>query len=68
MVDNLVIGELNIRLLYFIMMKNKNIALESREHLENSKIFDSKIVTDIIPATKFYEAEENHQDYYKKDH
>ncbi|HCQ5683375.1 TPA: peptide-methionine (S)-S-oxide reductase MsrA [Clostridioides difficile] len=46
--------------------EQKNIALESKEHLENSKIFDSKIVTDIITATKFYEAEENHQDYYKK--
>ena len=31
-----------------------------------SGIFNKPIVTEILPATTFYEAEEKHQDYYKK--
>jgi peptide methionine sulfoxide reductase msrA/msrB len=44
----------------------KKLANESKEALERSGRFDSPIVTRILPATRFYKAEEYHQDYYKK--
>jgi peptide methionine sulfoxide reductase MsrA len=34
--------------------------------MENSGKFNKEIVTEIVPATSFYKAEEYHQDYYKK--
>src|SRR5690625_2229452 len=44
----------------------KLIAEESKIAVENSGIFNEPIVTEILPASIFYEAEEEHQDYYKK--
>ena len=41
-------------------------ALASRMALEKSKPFKEPIVTEIVPATAFYPAEEYHQNYYKK--
>ncbi len=41
-------------------------ALASREALEKDKPFPQPIVTEIVPATTFYPAEEYHQDYYRK--
>ncbi|MFL0247676.1 peptide-methionine (S)-S-oxide reductase MsrA [Candidatus Clostridium stratigraminis] len=38
----------------------------SKKAMEESKRFPGPIVTPILQATKFYEAEEYHQDFYKK--
>lgn len=44
----------------------KEIAVKSRAQLDASGIFKNPIVTQIRPFTKFYEAEEYHQDFSKK--
>jgi peptide methionine sulfoxide reductase msrA/msrB len=46
--------------------EQKRLAEKSKEDLGKSGKFDKPIVTEIIKFTKFYNAEEYHQDYYKK--
>jgi peptide methionine sulfoxide reductase msrA/msrB len=46
--------------------EQKRLAEESKEALAKSGRFDKPIVTEIINFKKFYEAEEVHQDYYKR--
>jgi peptide methionine sulfoxide reductase msrA/msrB len=46
--------------------EQKKVAEKSKEELSKSGSFDKPIVTEIIKFNKFYEAEEYHQDYYKK--
>ncbi|SIQ86891.1 peptide-methionine (S)-S-oxide reductase MsrA [Priestia flexa] len=46
--------------------EQKQLAEASKQQLEESGRFSSPIVTQILPAKPFYEAEEYHQDYYKK--
>jgi len=44
----------------------KKLAEESKKDLEISGKLDKPVVTQVLPASDFYVAEENHQDYYKK--
>ncbi|OGP73807.1 MAG: methionine sulfoxide reductase [Deltaproteobacteria bacterium RBG_16_49_23] len=46
--------------------EQKRLAEKSKEDLNRSGKFNKPIATEIVKFTKFYEAEDYHQDYYKK--
>ena len=46
--------------------EQKRLAEESVERMNKSGRFENPVVTNIIPLTVFYRAEDYHQDYYKK--
>lgn len=45
--------------------QQKEIAEKSKQETEEAGIFQNPIVTEIVPLTNYYEAEDYHQDYYK---
>ncbi|XAR71837.1 Peptide-methionine (S)-S-oxide reductase [Bertholletia excelsa] len=50
--------------IYFYTPEQEKAALESRD--QRQKLLDRKIITEILPAKKFYKAEECHQQYLEK--
>lgn len=52
--------------IFFHDEEQKKLAEKSKEELGKSERFDKPIVTEIIPASAFYKAEDYHQDYHKK--
>lgn len=52
--------------IFYYTENQKEKAEKSKNDLAKSGKFSKPIVTEIRPASKFYEAEEYHQDFYKK--
>ncbi|MHA6251151.1 peptide-methionine (S)-S-oxide reductase MsrA [Oceanobacillus sp. CAU 1775] len=59
-------GESYKTAIFYHNEEQKNIAEKSRKQLDESGKFNKPVVTEIRPAKAFYNAEEPHQDYYKK--
>ena len=52
--------------IFYLDVEEKRLAERSKADLEEKHLFEKAIVTVIVPASRFYRAEEHHQDYYKK--
>jgi peptide methionine sulfoxide reductase msrA/msrB len=52
--------------IFYHDQEQKRLAEKSKEELGRTGKFNKPISTEILKFTKFYEAEEYHQDYYKK--
>ncbi len=52
--------------IYYLNAEQQQLAEASKQALAASGRFNAPIVTEIVAATKFYPAEEYHQDYYKE--
>jgi methionine-S-sulfoxide reductase len=60
------IGQSYRAAIFFGTDEEKKIAEASKEKLARSGKFNKPIVTEILPAMKFYPAEANHQKYYQQ--
>lgn len=60
------IGSQYRSVIFYYDEEQKAAAEKSRQILEKEKVFSKPIVTEIIPAAKFWRAEDYHQKYLKK--
>lgn len=52
--------------IFYLDEEQRQQAEKSKNELAGRKVFAKPLVTPIVPAARFYPAEEYHQDYYKK--
>ncbi|MGF1550127.1 MAG: peptide-methionine (S)-S-oxide reductase MsrA [Sphingomonadaceae bacterium] len=52
--------------IFFADEEQRRLAEAERAEIEESGVLPGPVVTPVLPASKFYEAEEYHQDYYRK--
>lgn len=51
---------------FFVDKEQEKIAREALKALSSSSIFDRPVRVELLPAVDFYEAEEEHRDYHRK--
>jgi peptide-methionine (S)-S-oxide reductase len=61
------VGESYRTAIYYRGDEQRRLALDSKRALERSNALGKPIVTDILPATAFWPAEDYHQEFYRKD-
>ena len=52
--------------IFYHSLKQKKIAEKIKKNIEDSKKYEDPVVTEIVPFTNFYKAENYHQNYYDK--
>lgn len=52
--------------IFYHTQEQKQLAEKSRQEIEASGMYKNPIVTEIVPFTNFYPAEQYHQDFYDK--
>ena len=52
--------------IFYADPEQEKVAKASRDEVQASGVFGGKIVTEIVPAAKFYPAEDYHQEYFSK--
>lgn len=52
--------------IFFHDDRQRNIALETMEEIDEAGIWDAPIVTELAPLDTFYPAEEYHQEYFER--
>ncbi|ALQ52211.1 peptide-methionine (S)-S-oxide reductase MsrA [Nitrosomonas ureae] len=60
------IGEQYRSVIFYFTPEQERSARESKDKLEISRRWRDPIVTQILPASQFYDAEEYHQNYFAK--
>lgn len=50
--------------IFYVNEAQKEKAKSYIDHLTKNEVYDNPIVTELVPATKFYKAEEEHKNYY----
>jgi peptide-methionine (S)-S-oxide reductase len=50
--------------IFYHSERQREIAQESKRELENKHVYKAPVVTEIVPFTKFYVAEDYHKKYY----
>jgi peptide-methionine (S)-S-oxide reductase len=60
------IGSQYRSVVFFHSSEQKAAAIASKEELQSSGRYGNPIVTEIVPATEFYPAEDYHQRYLEK--
>jgi peptide-methionine (S)-S-oxide reductase len=52
--------------IFYIGEEQKKVALDTIANVEASGLWPGKVVTDVVPASDFWEAEAEHQDYLER--
>ena len=60
-------GESYKTAIFYSSAEQKELAQASKEKLDASGIYAAPILTELIPASEFYPAEDYHQHYYQKE-